>query len=239
MALGIGNSNGRDIGMPPESSAARAMRAAEQALRLAPGNSEAWTAMGVARLAADQRHHAGVRQAFERAIALDSTNAEAHHLLGFTLAVMGLDSLGLVHDRHALAINPSRPVTLQHLFQEALVHGRIADARFWLDSIFKVAPDFQPTVAGSIPLLILEGDTARGRQLYGALPAPRGRLPASRVGYYAGAAALLGDFDGAMAWLEAAQPRGLFLHYFMRMPMFDAMRAEPRFARLFRELSPS
>ena len=239
MAYGLANGNGISLGMPLDSQAARAMRAATEAVRRAPDNSEAWAALGIARVAADPRRQAGAREALERAVALDPTNAEAHHLLGFHLALFRQDSLGLEHDRIALAIDPSRAVTIQHLVQEAMLHGRLAEARRWLDSILAISPDFGPANAVRLPLLYLEGDTATARRLYQEVSAP-GRRPraASRAGYLAMVPALAGDAAGAMEWLEAAQPRGVFLQYFMRMPAFDRIRNDPRFVRLFAEVSP-
>jgi hypothetical protein len=38
--------------------------------------------------------------------------------------------------------------------------------------------------------------------------------------------------------LEAARPRGAFVRYFMTAVILDPIRGDPRFVRLFRELSP-
>lgn len=163
MAYGIARANGLDIGIPADSLAARATRYAGEAVRRAAGSSDAWLALGAARAAAQPRALTGARDALERAIALDPTSAEPHHLLGFTLAMLGEDSLGLEHDRQALAIEPARPVTLMHFALYAIKMGRYAEARRWVDSVLVIDRDFFPARGFRVPLLLLGGDTAAAR----------------------------------------------------------------------------
>ncbi len=164
MAYGIARANGLDLGSPADTLAARAMRAAMEAVRRAPNSSDAWLAMGLARLAAEPRSLSGVREDFERAIAVDPTNAEPHHLLGFVFALMGEDSTGLAHDRMALAIEPSRPVTLMHFAQHALKFGRFAEARRWVDSALVVDPTFYLARAALVVVMTAAGDSANARE---------------------------------------------------------------------------
>ncbi len=161
---GLASGNGIDVGIPADSVAARAMRAATDAVVRAPNASEAWLAMALARQVAQPRTLAGATEALERAIALDPANPEAHHLLGFVLAMLGQDSAGLAHDVFALAIDPSRAVTLNHLVQFHLRAGRYADARRWADSALAVDRDFFPVRAVLPTLLLLEGDSAAARE---------------------------------------------------------------------------
>jgi tetratricopeptide (TPR) repeat protein len=143
--------------------AARAVRDAAEAVHRAPGSPDAWLAMGVARLAQLPGHPQSAREAFERAIALDPSSAEAHHLLGFTLAMLGQDSLGLEHDRMALAIEPARPVTVMHLAQFAAKRGHYAEARRWVDSALVFDREFFVS-RGMLPwLMLMAGDTAGAR----------------------------------------------------------------------------
>jgi len=119
--------------------------------------------MALARLAAQPGRPAQVRDALERAVAFDPTNAEAHHLLGFILEMLSQDSAGLDHDREALAIEPARPVTLMHFAQEAIRTGRYAEGRRWTDSALVFSPDYW-LARGLLPLLMLAaGDTSSAR----------------------------------------------------------------------------
>ena len=274
MAYGIAYLNGLRIGLPADTVAARATSAAVEAVRRAPNSSDAWVAMGVARLAARPRSLAGAREAFERAITLDPTSAEPHHLLGFTLALLGQDSAGLEHDRQALAIEPARPITLMHFVQYAIKTGRYAEARRWVDSALVLDRDFYLARATLATLLLLSGDTVRARaevERWSDLPPLRGvAAPARQVLTLSGldsaaARRLLGEVRATipadlpaslaaytamfvmaasrdpgivMDVLEAARPRERFLHYLMTAVIFDPIRSDPRFARLFREVSP-
>jgi TolB-like protein/Flp pilus assembly protein TadD len=163
LAYGIATANGVSVGFPRDTMVARAVRNATEAVDRAPRSSDAWVAMALARLAAQPGHPGLARDALERAVAFDATNAEAHHLLGFILEMTGQDSAGLDHDRRALAIEPARPVTLMHLAQEAIRRGRYAEGRRWTDSALVFSPDYW-SARELLPLLMLAaGDTSSAR----------------------------------------------------------------------------
>jgi len=270
---GIANGNGVNVGLPPDSVSALAMRAATEAVARAPNASDAWLALAVARGAVQPRTLAGMQEAIERAILLDSANAEAHHLLGFTLAMLGQDSSGLAHDRVALAIDPARAVTLNHLAQFHVRQRQYTEAIRWADSALAVDHDFFAVRVMLPALLWKTGDSARARaeaaswqglpqladasamalniMAVAADPAtPSQRLAALRasvppqlsvssaawLGILASVAT--GDADLVMALLEAARPRGAFLHYYMTSPLLDPVRDDARFRRLLQEVAP-
>jgi tetratricopeptide (TPR) repeat protein len=274
LAYGIAFANGINPGFPRDTLLGRAIRSADAAVRRAPGSSEAWLAMGLARLAAQPGQPQASRTAFERAIELDGTNAEAHHMLGFALAILGQDSAGLEQDRMALAIEPARPVTLMHLAQYASKIGRYAEARRWVDSALAIDRDFN-SARGVLPVLMLAmGDSAGARAEVSRWPylqatsafsplaalalaphgtdsaavaawraALRGLLPGELPVLQSGFVALLlqsvtRDPATVVPALEAARPRGAFLHYFMTWTAFDPIREDPRFQQLFRETTP-
>lgn len=267
----IAAANGVSLGQSLDTLVARAMRAATEAVRRAPNSSEAWTAMGVSRLAAHPVTLEGVREAQERAIALDPSNPEPHHLLGNTLAILGQDSLGFVHDRMALAIDPARPVTVLHFLQPAMRDGRYEEAQRWLDSALGFDPGFFVGRAVRGALLAIRGDTAaaraevaswssipqlrdlarlaalalqpagpdsveRRRALIAAIPRDLPVVSAS----YGAMLVMAATHDGAVvtAMFEQTRPRGAFVHYFMRSKIFDPVRGNPAFQRLFRETTP-
>jgi TolB-like protein/Tfp pilus assembly protein PilF len=274
LAYGIATANGTHLGFPMDTALARALRNATEAVSRAPQSSEAWEAMGVARLAAEPVHLAIARPALERALALDPANAEAHHLLGFTLEMLGEGSAGLAHDREALAIEPARPVTLMHFAQEAIRAGRYGEGRRWTDSVLTFDRDYWMGRGFLPPLLLAAGDTAGARAEvarwaeapplrsvmalaelaltpHGAdsaavrawRDAVRAAVPADVPVSQASGTVLLvmlatGDPDAVLAVFDAMRPRGAFLHYYLTFKLFDPIRADLRFQRLFQETTP-
>lgn len=269
LAYAIARSNGYGLGIPQDTVSARALRYAADAVRRAPNSSDAWTAVGLANLVNNPRTIAGSREGLERAIALDPGNAEPHHLLGFTYALLGQDSAGLAHDRMALALEPARPVTIMHLAHIALKNRNISESLRWTDSALAVNPAFMNAHMLRATLLFMKGDTvaaradvARWTQMpalrsyaapFARALAPGGpdaaqvlewrtqtaELPTSLGAYYAiMVMAATGDAAAVLPVLERSQPRGAYIHYFMKFPVFDGIRSDARFARLFAETAP-
>src|SRR5438128_791650 len=100
-------------GAPPESLLARAFAADDQALRYDPNSSDAWMAKAALLSVGDPRAFERARVAFERAIALDPSNAEAHHGYAAYLRLLGDDSAAATAYHRALAIEPQRAISLQ------------------------------------------------------------------------------------------------------------------------------
>ncbi|MDP3774440.1 MAG: hypothetical protein Q8Q85_09255 [Gemmatimonadales bacterium] len=103
-------------GIPADSAAVRAERAAQRALLLDQNSSDAWLAWGWLR--AGTNTASGMREArsaLERAVRLDPRNAEAHHQLGQVLTFLGQDSAAVATYERALAIDPLRAQTLYEL----------------------------------------------------------------------------------------------------------------------------
>src|SRR3989441_5195906 len=90
-------------GAPPESLLARAFAADDHALRYDPNSSDAWMARAALLAVGDPRTFEDARAAFERAIALASGNAEAHHSHAAYLRVLGDDSAAATAYHRALA----------------------------------------------------------------------------------------------------------------------------------------
>ncbi len=79
-------------GVPAESVLARGFGAADRALREDSTASDAWMAIGYLRTFRHPRTFENAKAAFERAIALDPRNAEAHHQFGSILRWLGEDA---------------------------------------------------------------------------------------------------------------------------------------------------
>jgi serine/threonine-protein kinase len=63
--------------------------------------------------------------------------------------------------------------------------------------------------------------------------------PTFREGLFAASALVAaGNKDGALQVLESVQPRGLELWSGLRLPVFDPLRADPRFIRLMEDIRP-
>ena len=185
-------------GVPAESLLARGTRLADSALALDSTSSDVWMAQALLTSKSEPRSYHGVVAAFDRAISLDSGNAEALHQYGSTLRDLGRDSLAVAMSLRALAIEPGRPVTLVQLGLIALVNGKLPEADRWLDSAVAVDPTFAFAYPFRSAVHTSLGDTAEahadaemalrlsgGYRLPGEaalvlLDAHAGRLPAAR-----------------------------------------------------------
>lgn len=84
----------------------------------------------------------GVTDALEQAIALNPRNAEAHHIYGWALGVLGNASDAIPHFEHALSIEPGRLITLSSMAELSLREHRFDEARRWADSALTVDPGY-------------------------------------------------------------------------------------------------
>jgi len=109
-AMGLGANYGGG-----DSLVTRGLELAGQALQIDSSTSDAWMALGYLRSLADPRALAGASDAFDRAVALDSGNAEAWHQYGQVLAWLGDDAGAVRAVERALAIEPARAVSLSDL----------------------------------------------------------------------------------------------------------------------------
>src|SRR3989454_1089147 len=150
-------------GAPPESLLARAFAADDQALRYDPNSSDAWMARAALLAVGDPRTFEGGRVAFERAIALDPGNAEAHHSYAAYLRVLGDDSGAATAYHRALAIEPQRAISLQGLGWLNLTERRYAEALRWLDSAIAVDPGFYLAFVRRARVHLLLDQTAEAR----------------------------------------------------------------------------
>src|SRR2546427_6010396 len=111
----------------------------------------------------DPRTFEDARAAFERAIALDSGNAEAHHSHAAYLRVLGDDSGAAPAYHRALAIEPQRAISLQGLGWVNLTARRYAEALRWLDSAIAVDPGFYLAFVRRARVHLLLDQTAEAR----------------------------------------------------------------------------
>lgn len=249
--------------VPVDSLAIRGLQVADRALRRDSTASDAWMARGYLLAFANPRTMAGSTEAFERAIALDPKNAEAHHQYAAILLWLGRTEDADRELHLALALDPGRAISYSDLAQ---VHARdTALAVALMDSAVALDPasplmrtrrararQFAGDLRGALDdaeaanklrpgnvvvenvlaiVLAQTGDTTRARALVGHW--------VERPTHWLVFAAMVavGDSGAALDHLEAAQPiPGLWgdLH----RSLFDAVRADPRFARIMAALRP-
>lgn len=151
-------------GLPAESLLARGFRAADGALRQDSSSSDAWMARALLLAARNPRTYDGVRAAFERALALDPRNAEAHHLFALELRYLGEDAEAIAEYHRALAIEPGRAVSLQGIGSVHFAAREYAAARRWFDSTLVVDPGYYLAYLRRARVRLQLGETTEARR---------------------------------------------------------------------------
>ena len=250
---------------PIESLAVRGLVIANRALRRDSTSSDAWMARGYLLAFAQPRTMDGAVQAFQRSIALDSSNAEAHHQYGALLGWLGRNAEADHELRRALALDPGRAISYSDL--AAWPHVRdVALAVALMDSAVAVDPASAFSLrwralarlwAGNVRGAQEDAELANRLQpgdvvmesVLAIVVAHAGDRPRARalMAHWPGRnehwlimAALVatGDTAAALNRLEraAAVP---YLWAGLRRPEFDALRGNPRYDRLVAALRPS
>jgi TolB-like protein/Tfp pilus assembly protein PilF len=150
-------------GTPRESLLAQGFEAADRALQLDARSAEGWMARGYLLYGRYPVTFDSVRVVFERAIALDPRNAEAHHQFGSALRTMGNDAESEQQLRRALALEPGRPISLQLLAEVQAAQRRFADAKRSLDTAVATDSSYFYALAARARIEAATGDLARAR----------------------------------------------------------------------------
>jgi TolB-like protein len=149
--------------LPSDSLLARGLGVVDRALRQDSGSSDAWMVRGSLLAIRHPRTYDGVRAAFDRAVALDPENAEAHHLYAVQLRYLGEDSAATAEYHRALAIEPGRAISLQGLGSLRFPARRYAEARQWFDSALVVDPGYYLAYLRRARVRLQLGETAEAR----------------------------------------------------------------------------
>ncbi len=133
--------SGWDAGVPRDSLPALGKAAVRRAVSLDSLFGEAWLAEALLAAHADGNYRAA-RVGFERAIRLDSLNAEIHHAYGALLGAEFLNELDLAepHLRRALVLDPDRPNTWRHLATLERNRGNLPRTEGILDTVVRLGP---------------------------------------------------------------------------------------------------
>ncbi len=106
---------------------------------------------------------AEARAAFERALALDQSLAEAHNDLGALLALEGDLDGAIARFRQALAATPEYPDALNNLGYALLLTGRPDEARPLYERALELQPDFADALS-NLGLLLARGGDLEGAE---------------------------------------------------------------------------
>jgi DNA-binding winged helix-turn-helix (wHTH) protein/TolB-like protein/Flp pilus assembly protein TadD len=249
---------------PIESLAVRGLVIANRALRRDSTSSDAWMARGYLLAFANPRTMNGSVQAFQRSIALDPKNAEAHHQYGSILNWLGRYDEADREQHLALALDPGRAISFVDLAWThvretaravALTDSAVALdpasafsrrwralARLWGGDLSGAQEDaelanrLQPgdIVMESVLAIVLARAGDRARAR--ALMA---HWPGRNEHWLIMAALVaVGDTAAALDRLERASPVP-YLWAGLRRPEFDALHGNPRYERLLATLRPA
>jgi tetratricopeptide (TPR) repeat protein len=119
----------------------RAVRLSDEALAQDSASAEAWLAHAYGLVLQDRLHPARALLAFERALALDPSDAEAFHQYGQTLMSLGRYNEAVTAYHGALALDPTRAMTLVPLSAILTRKKDPEEARRWIDSAVAVGPE--------------------------------------------------------------------------------------------------
>lgn len=211
-----------------------ARAAAEHALRIEEANAEAHDALANIMLWRDWNWNEAQRH-FQRALAINPSDAQAHHDYAFYLVITGHPETGIASLRRAIALDPLSPrvnvdagwVLLQaHHFDEAIAQARRA---------LELEPGL-PEALGCIA----RAEQYRGNAAPQALDFYRAVLrnpDPSKPYNTALALAVLGHNDEAMRALQTAYEQHALLMPLVRTePAFAALHSDARFRGLLRKL---
>ena len=111
-----------------------------EAIHQHPELADSWLTHAYLLVQENPRTLAGTDAAFERAIAIDSMNAETYHQYGQTLMIQRrLDEAAAAY-RHALRLDPDRSITVMPLAVVLDLQGQVSQSRQLLDSAVAMDP---------------------------------------------------------------------------------------------------
>jgi TolB-like protein/DNA-binding SARP family transcriptional activator len=177
----------------------RALELADRAVDQDPSSAETWLARAYLLVQLDMRHATGALVAFERALALDSTNAEIYHQYGQTLMILGRDAEAMAAYRRTIALEPLRPMTLVPMAAMETHQRRFEEARRWADSAVAVGRGFPAPYALSVQagIHLMTGDAPGAREAAERSLAIDSSYPLPARSMLARALLRLGDSAGA------------------------------------------
>jgi DNA-binding winged helix-turn-helix (wHTH) protein/TolB-like protein/Flp pilus assembly protein TadD len=252
-------------GIPIESLAVRGLVIANRALRRDSTSSDAWMARGYLLAFARPRTMDGALEAFQRSIALDPKNAEAHHQYGAILGWLGRNAEADRELHRALALDPGRAISFSDLAAwshvrdtaqaVALMDSAVALdpasafsrrwralARLWAGDVRGAQEDAELANRLQPGDIVMESVLATVLAHAGDRARARALMAhwPGRNEHWLIMAALVavGDTGAALDRAERASPVP-YLWAGLRRPEFDALHGNPRYERLVAALRPA
>src|SRR5882672_6395934 len=248
---------------PIESLAVRGLGIAHRALRRDSTSSDAWMARGYLLAFANPRTMDGSVQAFQRSIALDPKNAEAHHQYGSILNWLGRYDEADREQHLALALDPGRAISFVDLawthVRETALAVALTDsavaldpssafsrrwralARLWAGEVRGAQEDAELANRLQPGDIVMESVLATVLAHAGDSARARALMAhwPGRNEHWLIMAALVavGDTAAALDRLEHASPVP-YLWAGLRRPEFDALHGNSRYERLLAALRP-
>lgn len=249
---------------PIESLAVRGLVIANRALRRDSTSSDAWMARGYLLAFARPQTMDGAVEAFQRSIALDPKNAEAHHQFGAILGWLGRNAEADRELHLALALDPARAISFSDLaawshardtaLAVALLDSAVALdpasafsrrwralARLWAGDVRGAQEDAELANRLQPGDIVMESVLATVLAHAGDRARARALMThwPGRNEHWLIMAALVavGDTAAAMDRAERASPVP-YLWAGLRRPEFDALHGNPRYERLVAGLRP-
>jgi serine/threonine-protein kinase len=169
----------------------------------------------------------------ERARQLDPSS----FIVGHLIAALAFDQRdyrkAIEQARRTLELNPGFDLSRILLAEAYLQIGRLGEALAAIDGVN--SPSAQ-LLAARAEVLAASGEKDAARALVEQVEQRMGAIPPAVA--LAGARLALGDREAALAWLEKALAQGDQLLLRLKVnPMWDPLRAEPRFRALLRRMN--
>lgn len=252
---------GYGVLIEPQRAALLSREAAEKAVQLAPNLSEAYVSLATSKINAGD--WAGAQKDYQRAISLNSNNASAHYFYAF-LYLMPMNQLkeSLDEFRIALSLDPLAPIVNMNYGLTLASAGKLQEGITVVEKLVERDPGFAPGHFYLAQLYAMAGRFKEANdQIHEALPGVRkfnddakGYLEMLSRGDLAAvlkspvklsappanvalAAAIAGEKEKAFEYLKISlDTRDTELLAVARLPGFDSLHSDPRWADLMHKL---
>ena len=212
----------------------------ERAVTFDSTNAEAHYQYGQALMASG--HAAQAVSRYRKAIELEPDWASPLMSLGALVSRAGEYVEGLKWLDSAIAVDPSSSYSYTARSTTRTVAGRVAEALDDARAAVRVAAGYRvPPFAAMAVALAAQGDSANARRWADSAvrAVPDTARPGPTDAFYASAALVRsGQIDRGLGLLERARSDNAWLWFYMTSPLFDAVRAEPRFVRVSNRAKP-
>ena len=218
-----------------------ALPSLERAVALDPRNAEAWHQYSGVLLCLGRFEDAAVAE--ERALALEPQRPISLWQMGVLMEILHRDTeVGPWYDS-ALAVDRGFYLAFDTRSWLRMRHGDLAGARADAEAALRASPLGEEHWGLGVLAAVTarEGDSAAARALVERALTPfagRGALPFQVTVNIGSALMAVGEPARAVELLRRGEPQGYTLYSWLVLRMFDPLRADPGFQRLFAEIQP-